>query len=86
MTLAEDINFRGRGCLRVVAALVAAMLMAPVAGASATGAVGAPGTLLATGINDSGTIVGLSANPDATPDDQRSPMRMPMMSNVATAD
>jgi hypothetical protein len=39
--------------------------------------VGAPGTLLATGINDAGTIVVLYANPDAAPDGQQSPMRMP---------
>jgi uncharacterized membrane protein len=35
MALAEDTNLRGRGRLRVVAALVATALMAPVAGASA---------------------------------------------------
>jgi hypothetical protein len=46
------------------------------------GVVGAPGSLLATGINDAGTIVGLSANPDAAPDCQRRPMRMPMMSGL----
>ena len=39
--------------------------------------VGAPGTLLATGINDAGAIVGLDDNPNAAPDDQPSPMQMP---------
>ena len=43
------------------------------------GPVGAPGTLLATGINDAGAIVGLAGNPNAAPDDQPSPMAMPMM-------
>jgi hypothetical protein len=39
---------------------------------------GAPGTG-ATGVNDRGQIVGLYVNPDAAPDRQRSPMRMPGM-------
>ena len=43
------------------------------------GPVGAPGTLLATGINDAGTIVGLAANPNAPPDVQRSTAPMPML-------
>jgi len=40
---------------------------------------GAPTTLV-TGINDRAQIVGAYENPDAAPDDQQSPMRMPMMS------
>ena len=34
---------------------------------------------LAWGINDRGQIVGVYENPDAAPDDQQSPMQMPMM-------
>jgi hypothetical protein len=33
----------------------------------------------AVGIDNRGQIVGIYANPDAAPDDQPSPMRMPMM-------
>jgi probable HAF family extracellular repeat protein len=47
------------------------------------GPVGAPGTLLATGINDAGAIVGLAANPNAAPDPQPSPMQMPMMKRMS---
>ena len=39
---------------------------------------GAPRTV-AFGINDRGQIVGVYENPDAAPDGQQSPMRMPMM-------
>ena len=39
---------------------------------------GAPSTA-AFGLNDRGQITGTYANPDAAPDDQQSPMRMPMM-------
>jgi uncharacterized membrane protein len=39
---------------------------------------GAPNTA-AFDINNRGQIVGVYENPDATPDDQQSPMRMPMM-------
>jgi probable HAF family extracellular repeat protein len=43
-----------------------------------------PGTqrTLAWGLNDRGQIVGLYENPDAGPDGQPSPMRMPMMKMV----
>ncbi len=44
-----------------------------------SGVVGAPGTLLATGINDRGQVVGLYANADAAPDCQPSAMQMPTM-------
>jgi hypothetical protein len=40
----------------------------------------APGTgTAAVGIDNRGQIVGIYANPDAAPDDQPSPMRVPMM-------
>jgi hypothetical protein len=39
---------------------------------------GAAGTSF-TDINDRGQIVGIYTNPDAAPDRQPSPMRMPMM-------
>ena len=39
---------------------------------------GAPNTV-AFGINNRGQIVGVDENPDAAPDRQQSPMRMPMM-------
>ena len=39
---------------------------------------GAPNTV-AFDINNRGQIVGVYENPDAAPDDQQSPMRMPMM-------
>ena len=51
------------------------------------GPIGAPGTLLATGINDAGAIVGLAGNPNAAPNSQPSPMPMPMMMmRAVTAD
>ena len=50
------------------------------------GPVGAPGTLLATGINDAGAIVGLAGNPNAAPNFQPSPMQMPMMMMMSAGD
>ena len=45
-----------------------------------------PGAALTAGldINDRGQIVGLYENPDAAPDDQQSPMQMPMMMSGLT--
>jgi probable HAF family extracellular repeat protein len=86
ITLPFAINNRGHivvsttaGMLEEAQGLLREGAAGPFTPIDPPGVVGEPGTLLATGINDAGTIVGLYANPDAAPDRQPSPMGMPMM-------